>query len=281
MKKFSYPLISISTVIFLVYINIRTGFRWSPDSFVYNEISNLLVSENFNLFKFLSAYDYINQSYTILLPIFVFSVIKYIAPENWELLIFSLNIFLLISTFYLYYKASISIGISSRSTALTFLLFPLCVDFITWPNFYGTDMTYTFLVMLAFKLSLQSFHRGNFILYLNLVALMFTRLVSPAYIISILFSKFFINKIKSLNCLLILLMLVMLISIFGYVVVLKFFERNIYLAPDQIVMLLDFTKIGWIVHHRDEYLYKNSFTNSDILLLTFSKFLSFFFAICS
>lgn len=267
--------IAILIVTAIILINIKQGFHWAPDSFVYDEISNLLLNVNLNLFSYLNQYDYVNQSYANLFPIYYVAILKLIIPNSWEVFIFFTNIVLLVGCFYLFYRTSRSLGISHISTSLVFIIFPACIEFTTWPRYYLTDIAYSFFVMLAVHLFLAKKNTRNYI-YFPLICMFFTRLVAPAYIFSLLLYKFLVNKIRSLKDLGFLLLLLISVSLIIYTILIKYIDNFSEIKEGQIYIVIELLKSGWVIHDRVDYIFPNTFSHIEILTIVSLRFFSFF-----
>jgi hypothetical protein len=263
----------------LVIANYKLGFHWSPDSYVYNEISDLLLSVDFNIVKFIEKYDYINQAYSVLLPIIYLSILKYYFTGIWEILILTTNIFLMLLSFLLLYLSCRTLQISKIAISLIFILLPFCIEFTIWPRFFNTDMAFSFLVMLCFYSALNYKKSGFFevIFYISLLLMLSTRLVAPAYVLSFLIYVIYINYINiSRKKIILYLIIFLLFLILIYPVIIIKLDKLQYGGDTQIGILIEFIKNGWVVHDRKDYLFNHKFNYLDIITLIILRFIAFF-----
>jgi hypothetical protein len=279
-KRFLYLSILITFSI-IAYYNLSIGYVMSPDSFGYSRWADDLIQLNFNLYNYyVHQIEWHTPSYFYTTPVVIIALLKVFFGSGWQYAFLALNLFLVLFSLLLFTKSLLIIGVRPVLISITMAVLVLSVDLLLWPRYMLTDMTFTFLVILASYIVIKGIVEGKFH-YLSLISVLVITLISRPSSLPVLFAifcfiaiaRFQIHTKPKLLLLFILSLFVVTPFIFAYLHHLM--ETNLS-ENVQAAHILNYADMGMVIHDRPETFVSSPNTFSDFVYLYFLRLIAFF-----
>lgn len=281
--KYGEKLLYLSTLVtfsIIAYYNISIGYVMSPDSFGYSRWADALIELDFNLFKYHTENTFWTPSYFYTTPVIIVGVLKVIFGSAWQYAFLVFNLFLALLSLVLFTKSLLIIGVRPFLISIAMAFLTLSVDFLLWPRYMLSDMTFTFLVSLASYIVIKGVAENKFH-YLSLISILVITLVSRPSSIPILFAILFFVLISQLQIYKkpkLIILFILLLSIFTpFLFAYLYHLIEVYLSDNtQGHHLLKHIAIGEVINDRPETWLAPPSSYSDVAYLYFVRIISFF-----
>ncbi len=179
--------------IILASVALYQGSVQSPDTGRYIRLADLLISHQFNYYRFYTDIELFSPPFFYSLPVTLFAVLKLAMNDQWIVGYQTVNLVALFFALFLYIKIACHLEIRKWLIAFSLLVFLTSIDFLLWTRYILTDTVFVLLVMCAiFAVTTRTNkHSSSRILIAAiLLLLLVARPSSIPYIVVLLFFAF-------------------------------------------------------------------------------------------
>jgi hypothetical protein len=288
MKSIKITLTSVFIVILLIWgvYTLRLGIVMSPDSYVYDSWSDILICHHFNIFAYQNSVA-LPTAFLYVGFVSLVALAKVVAGSFWPQLIVIINIFLgalvgvmLADLIYSFTKSVLSVWI-------ILLLYVFNPEIMLWPRYVLSDVSYMFINFLIFYLIAKVFlGKGTtiskywiFISFFSIVNFLY-RATGLVMIPLVLFAWYLHNRKKTVpwKAFFAYFTLFVLVAVFLHAVIIK----NILPLgpPGKSILknwLIDLYQNGIIIHDRPYTYHPSPVTLLDYVRITMDKFIHYFY----
>ncbi len=288
--KYGNKLLLISILIcssLIAYYHLRLGYSMSGDSHRFSRWADELIKFNFNFFEFFSIEkdDHRPPLFLFSLPVFLIALCKVIFGYEWQFAFLLLNILLVFFSLIIFAKGLLLVKVRPILISLSLSLILISADFLTWPKFILSDMSYAFLVVVTTYFIIRAIVK-NKINYIQLFLIIFLLLASRPSSIPVIFAiGIFIIVLKyqisltSKKIIVFLFVLFLFTPVFFGLLYL-FMEYNVNSKSFDEVAYQDFVykyvKNGMIIHGRPETWVNPPNNFIDVVYVYFLRLINFF-----
>ena len=269
--KFSL-VFSFTAIILSVIYN---GPISDPDTYQFIEWSDLLIQNSFNLLAFYSLVEFWIPTYFYTTLILLFSILRSIFPETWQIFFLILNLFSILTILWCFYSLRKKITSLVWPLAIAPILF-LMSDLLVWASHIATDTYFAALVMFGITLIFKKeVLYPSFSLFLTLALLAISRPTSPSVIIGLVLI-FVLLKTETYN-LIYKHIKALVFSLIGLsALFFAFLIGNTEVSNELIDGFRSMAFAGEVIRFRPETWLSPSERFTDLIILFLVRFISFF-----
>jgi hypothetical protein len=174
----------------LAAVALYQGSVLSPDTGSYIRWADLLISYQFNYYRFYTDIEFFTPPFFYTLPVTLFAVLKLAMNDQWIVGYQIANLVALFFALFLYTKIACYLEIRKWLIAVSLLVFLVSIDFLLWPRYILTDTLFVLLVMLAIfavTTRINKHYSSRILITALLLLLLIARPSSIPYIAVLLF----------------------------------------------------------------------------------------------
>ncbi len=266
--------------VMISFYNLSIGFVMSPDSYTYSEWADELIKLNFNLKIYFSQNDFFTPSYFYTIPVVIVAILKVLFGNAWQYAFLVFNLSLVLFSLILFSKSLLIIGVRPVLISIAMGVLVISVDLLLWPRYMLSDMTFTFLVILASYIVINGIVEGQF-KYLSLISAMILILVSRPSSLPVIFAIFFFIgfsrlKIQAKPTVILLIIIALFVLTPIIFAIAHYFIKSNLSDNIQAAHLLNMVDLGMIIHDRPETWVNSPISFFDVAYLYFVRMITFF-----
>lgn len=174
----------------LASVALYQGSVQSPDTGSYSRWADLLISYQFNYYRFYTDIEFFTPPFFYTLPVTLFAILKLAMNDQWIVGCQIVNLVVLFFALFLYIKIACHLEIRKWLIAVSLMVFLASIDFLLWPRYILTDTLFVLLVMLAIfavTTRINKHYSSRILITALLLLLLVTRPSSIPYIAVLLF----------------------------------------------------------------------------------------------
>lgn len=158
--QLSMAVISIVSLL-LIFYHLSQGSVSSPDTGTFSRWADLLISHDFNFFRYYSENNFVTPSYFYTVPVTFVALLKVIFGDAWKVVFFFFNLVLLCGCLVLTYKILRLLLMPSICCALATGVLLLSDAYLVWPRYILTDTIFSVSVLFLLFLIITRLNAKN------------------------------------------------------------------------------------------------------------------------